>query len=64
MLRAQTLSRVKSSQVSRVMPFVSPKHSLGLLGLTTGLTAWMGIFAVARKPRRGEVVVVSAAAGA
>ncbi|MGH9104850.1 MAG: hypothetical protein ACRDZX_03245 [Acidimicrobiales bacterium] len=41
---------------------VSPSAYLGALG-TTGLTAWIGIRDIA-KPKRGETVVVSAAAGA
>ncbi|RFZ57309.1 NADPH-dependent curcumin reductase [Mycobacterium marinum] len=41
---------------------VSPSAYLGALGMT-GLTAWIGMREIA-KPRRGETVVVSAAAGA
>lgn len=41
---------------------VSPSAYLGALG-TTGLTAWLGIRDIA-KPKPGETVVVSAAAGA
>jgi NADPH-dependent curcumin reductase CurA len=41
---------------------VSPSAYMGALG-TTGLTAWIGIRDIA-KPRPGETVVVSAAAGA
>jgi NADPH-dependent curcumin reductase CurA len=39
-----------------------PSHHLGVLG-TTGITAFFGIMGAAR-PRRGETMVVSAAAGA
>jgi len=46
------------------LPGVPKKASLGLLGITTGLTAWIGVFRVLPQPRRGETVVVSAAAGA
>merc|ERR1712039_800837 len=46
------------------LPFVPLRLWLGLLGLTTGLTAWVGIFRVAKKPARGQTVVVSAASGA
>jgi NADPH-dependent curcumin reductase CurA len=45
-----------------VAPGVSPSAYLGALG-TTGLTAWIGIRDIA-KPKPGETVVVSAAAGA
>jgi NADPH-dependent curcumin reductase CurA len=41
---------------------VSPSAYLGALGIT-GLTAWLGIRDIA-KPKPGETVVVSAAAGA
>lgn len=40
----------------------SPSHYLGILGMT-GLTAWVGINEIGR-PKEGETVVVSAAAGA
>jgi NADPH-dependent curcumin reductase CurA len=43
-------------------PGVSKSASLGVLG-TTGLTAWIGIKDIG-KPKPGETVVVSAAAGA
>merc|ERR1712187_662642 len=38
--------------------------TLGLLGITTGMVAYVGIFAAAKRPAKGEVCVVSAAAGA
>jgi NADPH-dependent curcumin reductase CurA len=41
---------------------VSPSAYLGVMGMT-GLTAWIGIHDIGR-PREGETVVVSAAAGA
>src|SRR6478736_3840933 len=44
------------------IPGVSPSQFLGVLG-TTGLTAHVGMLDIAR-PKRGETVVVSAAAGA
>lgn len=46
----------------QLAPGVSPSTYLGALGMT-GLTAWAGIREIA-KPRPGETVVVSAAAGA
>lgn len=45
-----------------VAPGISPSAYLGALGMT-GLTAWIGIRDIG-KPRPGETVVVSAAAGA
>ncbi|OBF53117.1 NADP-dependent oxidoreductase [Mycobacterium sp. 852002-53434_SCH5985345] len=45
-----------------VAPGISPSAYLGALGMT-GLTAWIGIREIG-KPRPGETVVVSAAAGA
>jgi|AntAceMinimDraft_5_1070358.scaffolds.fasta_scaffold21142_1 hypothetical protein len=45
-------------------PGVQERASLGLLGLTTGITAWVGVNSVARPPRAGETVVVTVAAGA
>ena len=46
------------------LPGVPESAALGVLGLTTGMTAWVGVHAVAGPPKRGETVVVSAAAGA
>mmetsp|Transcript_2404 Transcript_2404/g.5566 ORF Transcript_2404/g.5566 Transcript_2404/m.5566 type:complete len:381 (-) Transcript_2404:207-1349(-) len=47
------------------LPFLPRSSSLGLLGLTTGLTAYCGVFCVPRRaPRKGETVVVTGAAGA
>jgi len=46
-------------------PFLDRSACLGLLGLTTGLTAYTGVFYVPSKaPRKGETVVVTGAAGA
>jgi NADPH-dependent curcumin reductase CurA len=45
-----------------VIDGVSPSFYLGVLGMT-GLTAWVGMREIG-KPREGETVVVSAAAGA
>jgi NADPH-dependent curcumin reductase CurA len=46
------------------LPFVPNRLWLSLLGLTTGITAWVGMFRVLPRPRKGETVVVSAATGA
>lgn len=66
MLGAQTNAVVKSSMVMRsfMFPGVRPSLGLGLLSLTTGMTAYVGMFSVTKSPRKGETVVVSAAAGA
>eukprot|EP00562_Extubocellulus_spinifer_P029820 CAMPEP_0178705442 /NCGR_PEP_ID=MMETSP0699-20121125/14785_1 /TAXON_ID=265572 /ORGANISM="Extubocellulus spinifer, Strain CCMP396" /LENGTH=371 /DNA_ID=CAMNT_0020352995 /DNA_START=54 /DNA_END=1169 /DNA_ORIENTATION=+ len=66
MIGAQTFATVKSSEAFRMMtfPFMSPTASLGLMGLTSGLTAYTGVFYVCKRPRRGETVVVTGAAGA
>lgn len=66
MLGAQTYATVKSSMAVRKVkfPFMSHTSSLGLLGLTTGLTAYTGVFYVCAKPKKGETVVVTGAAGA
>ena len=67
MLGCQRISCVDAEQVQATPPLpagLSSGSHLGLLGLTTGLTAWAGVFAVARPPVEGETVVISAAAGA
>jgi hypothetical protein len=50
----------------KMVPRRLPKSAcLGLLGLTTGLTAYCGVFCVpTRPPQKGETVVVTGAAGA
>lgn len=66
MMGAQTYAKIKSGGAFRhiTFPFMTPTASLGLMGLTTGLTAYTGVFYVARRPKRGETVVVTGAAGA
>merc|ERR1712224_430518 len=66
MLGAQSCVILKSKEVFSMLqlPGTTLTMSLGLLGLTTGLTAWMGCFAVTSPPRAGQVAVVSAASGA
>jgi len=66
LMGAQTHATVKASQAMRTIkfPFMTHTSSLGLMGLTTGLTAYTGIFYVCRRPRRKETVVVTGAAGA
>lgn len=68
-LGARGVARLSAAEATMLfpmlsMPGVAPTHSLGLLGMNCGLTAWVGIFSVTRKPRRGETVVVSGASGA
>ena len=46
------------------LPRVRPTTFLGLLGLTSGLTAHVGIYSVTKPPRRGQTAVVSGASGA
>merc|ERR1719265_1043034 len=62
---AQTFAQVPASMLQplAVLPGTRLSDSLGRMGIT-GLTAWVGIAAVTRPPRKGETVVVSAAAGA
>lgn len=66
MMGAQTFATLKGSETFAKIDFprMSPTASLGLMGLTTGLTAYSGIFHVCKRPRRGETVVVTGAAGA
>jgi NADPH-dependent curcumin reductase len=48
--------------VAPVFPGISPEHALGVFG-TTGLTAYFGLNEIG-KPKAGDVVLVSGAAGA
>ncbi|KAL3929963.1 MAG: hypothetical protein SGARI_004617 [Bacillariaceae sp.] len=67
MLGAQTFAKVPGSQLTRKinLPYLPSTASLGLMSLTTGLTAYTGMFFVPRKaPRKGDTVVVTASAGA
>ena len=65
MLGAQSLARVDASalQAGATLPGTRPSDSLGRMGIS-GLTAYIGVAAVLGPPKRGQVVVVSAAAGA
>jgi len=53
---------VQAQQLMRTVPGVSPSTALGVLGVT-GLTAYFGLLDIG-KPKAGETVVVSGAAGA
>lgn len=65
MLSAQTHALMPASALTKVVPEpgVEPRAFIGPLGITTGLTAWVGLIAVG-EVRPGEVVLVSGAAGA
>jgi len=61
---AQTVSTVPAAFLNRVDDSLGPLSlHLGVLGGSSGVTAWIGIRKVA-KPRPGDSFVVSAAAGA
>jgi NADPH-dependent curcumin reductase len=63
-LGAQTLAPVSIKSIEKVDATLGPLSAhLGILGGSTGVTAWIGIRRVA-KPKPGDVFVVSAAAGA
>jgi NADPH-dependent curcumin reductase CurA len=65
MMGGQTIARAPVSQLNPVMklPNVPLNLSLNLLGLS-GLTAYAGINFVLKPPKKGDTVVISAAAGA
>lgn len=63
-LGAQHYAKVQANALQVVDSNDSDAAVLGVLGLTTGLTAWVGVHCVTKAPAAGEVVVVSAAAGA
>mmetsp|Transcript_16944 Transcript_16944/g.25637 ORF Transcript_16944/g.25637 Transcript_16944/m.25637 type:complete len:369 (-) Transcript_16944:64-1170(-) len=67
MMGAQTYGKVKANAflVRKFdFPFLSPTASLGVMGLTTGLTAYAGMFFCLGRPKRRDTVVITAAAGA
>ncbi len=67
MLSASDKAVVDGKSVMKMIkiPYVGKSASLGMLGLTTGLTAYTGVFYVPSKaPCKGETVVVTGAAGA
>ena len=65
LLGAQTVGVLPEEGLFSVMkiPYVKPSSSLNWLGVT-GLTAYIGIHHVLDAPKKGETVLVSAAAGA
>ncbi|MEM9606305.1 MAG: NADP-dependent oxidoreductase [Actinomycetota bacterium] len=63
-LNAQTVATLQAEHVRPIDDSIGPISAhLGILGGSTGVTAWIGIRHVAR-PGPGDVFVVSAAAGA
>ena len=63
-LGVQTFATLRPDHLHRVDDSLgSLSHHLGVLGPSTGVTAWIGIRRVA-KPKPGDTFVVSAAAGA
>ena len=63
-LGAQTVADVPPAMLEKVDGSVEPLSAhIGILGPSTGVTAWIGMRHVA-KPQPGDVFVVSAAAGA
>lgn len=65
LLSAQTHALMPASELTKVVPEpgVTPQAFIGPLGITTGLTAWVGLIAVG-EVQPGDVVLVSGAAGA
>jgi len=67
MLGAATHVRISTGKpggLRKMMPSPAPlSASLGMLGVV-GITAFIGVFKVAKPPQKGETVVVSGAAGA
>jgi NADPH-dependent curcumin reductase CurA len=65
MLAAQTHALVPAASLTKLdlSNSLSPADYVGPLGLTTGLTAWAGLIAVA-EVKAGDTVLVSGAAGA
>lgn len=64
LLSAQTMALISAAELTKVVPErgVKPSDFVGALGITTGLTAWVGLVAVGEL-QAGDVVVVSGAAG-
>jgi NADPH-dependent curcumin reductase CurA len=63
-LGVQTIATLRPDHLHQLDDSIGPlSHHLGVLGPSTGVTAWIGMRRVA-KPEPGDVFVVSAAAGA
>jgi len=64
MVMAQTYATLDAAGLNPVKTYGQPPSShLGMLGLTTGLTAYAGIFCVLKPPKKGDTVIISAAGG-
>ena len=65
MMSAQTHALLPDGDVTKIVPEegIPASAFAGLLGVTTGLTAWVGLIAVGEM-QKNDVVVVSGAAGA
>ncbi len=65
LMSAQTHALLPDSAATKIVPEegIKPSAFAGQLGITTGLTAWVGLIAVGEVKER-DVVVVSGAAGA
>ncbi len=63
-LGVQTIATLRPDHLTKIDDSIGPlSHHLGVLGPSTGVTAWIGVRCVA-KPKPGDIFVVSAAAGA
>ena len=51
MLKAQSYATVDASGLKQVEETGNPTAALGILAMTTGLTAWIGVHKVARVPK-------------
>ena len=65
LMSAQTFALLPDSAVTKIVPEdgIAPSAFAGPLGITTGLTAWVGLIAVGEVQEK-DIVVVSGAAGA
>ena len=57
----QEVAKVKATVLTKIPSYDNPRNYLGVLGVN-GMAAYFGFFEIA-KPRKGETIVVSAAAG-
>ena len=69
MLGARSVARLSKAEQAGLFPFLSlprvkPTTMMGLLSITSGLTAHVGVYSVTKPPRRGQTVLVSGASGA
>jgi NADPH-dependent curcumin reductase CurA len=64
-MMAQTYAQMPAAMFNKISPAanIPPSTYLGVLGLTTGITAWVGMVTIG-EVAAGQTVLVSAAAGA